>query len=78
MVTVLLQAMVEHVSHDHALLAERIARLTGPEGSAHLAAALEHVRQQVAAELAVAEAEEAVAGEDMEVSSEGSSDSPSR
>eukprot|EP00879_Flechtneria_rotunda_P013903 GHRR01014520.1.p1 GENE.GHRR01014520.1~~GHRR01014520.1.p1 ORF type:complete len:850 (+),score=337.18 GHRR01014520.1:158-2707(+) len=46
-----LQAMISQVSHDHALLAERIAHLTGPDGSARLTAALEVVRQQVAAEL---------------------------
>lgn len=45
------QAMIAQVSHDHSLLAERIARLTGPDGSARLEAALAHVRQQVAAEL---------------------------
>lgn len=47
--------MIAQVSHDHALLAERIARLTGAEGSARLEAALAHVRQQVAAELQAAE-----------------------
>lgn len=47
--------MINHVSHDHSLLAERIARLTGPEGSARLQVALEQVRQEVLAEL---EAEE--------------------
>lgn len=52
--------MISQVSHDHALLAERIARLTGAEGSARLEAALAHVRQQVAAELQAAE--EAAAG----------------
>ena len=66
-----------HVKHDHALLtllAERIARLTGPEGSARLAVALDHVRQQVEAELAAAEAEaEAEAAEAAETSSETSS-----
>eukprot|EP00775_Hariotina_reticulata_P010274 gene10274-10433_t len=41
-----LQAMINQVSHDHALLADRIARLTGPEGSARLAAALEHNMMQ--------------------------------
>lgn len=50
-----LQAMVAQVSHDHTLLAERIARLTGPDGSARLEAALAHVRQQVAAELQAAD-----------------------
>lgn len=50
-----LQAMISQVAHDHALLAERIARLTGPEGSARLKAALAHVRQQVAAELQAAD-----------------------
>jgi hypothetical protein len=49
------QAMIAQVSHDHALLAERIARLTGAEGAARLEAALAHVRQQVAAELQAAE-----------------------
>lgn len=47
--------MISQVSHDHTLLAERIARLTGPDGSARLEAALAHVRQQVAAELQAAE-----------------------
>lgn len=47
--------MIAQVSHDHALLAERIARLTGAEGAARLEAALAHVRQQVAAELQAAE-----------------------
>ncbi|KAF8072855.1 hypothetical protein HT031_000515 [Scenedesmus sp. PABB004] len=56
-----LRAMVAHVAHDHALLAERIARLAGAEGSARLAAALEHVRQQVSAELTAAEEAEAAA-----------------
>jgi glycine cleavage system regulatory protein len=50
-----MQAMVTQVSHDHSLLAERIARLTGAEGSARLEAALAHVRQQVAAEIQAAE-----------------------
>uniref|UniRef100_A0A383WBG9 Uncharacterized protein n=1 Tax=Tetradesmus obliquus TaxID=3088 RepID=A0A383WBG9_TETOB len=69
-----LKAMVVHVKHDHALLAERIARLTGAEGSARLAVALDHVRQQVAAEIAAAEAEaEAEAAEAAETSSETSS-----
>lgn len=68
------QAMVVHVKHDHALLAERIARLTGAEGSARLAVALDHVRQQVAAEVAAAEAEaEAEAAEAAETSSDTSS-----
>jgi hypothetical protein len=58
--SLLLQAMVAQVSHDHALLAERIERLTGAEGSARLRAALAHVRQQVEKELAAA-AEEAAA-----------------
>lgn len=49
------QAMIAQVSHDHALLAERIARLTGPDGSARLQVALAHVRQQVAAELQAAD-----------------------
>jgi len=31
----LLQAMVNQVSHDHALLADRIARLTGPGRAQH-------------------------------------------
>jgi hypothetical protein len=52
---VFLQAMIAQVSHDHALLAERIARLTGPDASARLEAALAHVRQQVAAELQAAD-----------------------
>jgi hypothetical protein len=56
-----LKAMMAHVRHDHALLAERISRLTGADGSARLAAALDHVRAQVAAELTAAEAEEAAA-----------------
>ncbi|WIA29010.1 hypothetical protein OEZ86_011527 [Tetradesmus obliquus] len=69
-----LKAMVVHVKHDHALLAERIARLTGAEGSARLAVALDHVRQQVAAEVAAAEAEaEAEAAEAAETSSDTSS-----
>jgi hypothetical protein len=72
------QAMINQVSHDHALLADRIARLTGPEGSARLAAALEHVRLQVAAELAAeaaAAAEESDAG--WETASDSGSSSPS-
>lgn len=50
-----MQAMITQVSHDHSLLAERIARLTGAEGSARLEAALAHVRLQVAAEIQAAE-----------------------
>jgi hypothetical protein len=67
--------MVVHVKHDHALLAERIARLTGTEGSARLVVALDHVRQQVAAEVAAAEAEaeSQAAAEASEASSETSS-----
>lgn len=55
------QAMITQLAHDHALLAERIERLTGAEGAARLEAALAHVRQQVAAELQAAE--EAAASE---------------
>jgi hypothetical protein len=67
--------MVVHVKHDHALLAERIARLTGADGSARLAVALDHVRQQVAAEIAAveAEAEAEAAADASEASSETSS-----
>lgn len=51
--------MVSQVSHDHNLLAERIARLMGVEGSERLHTALQQVRQEVLAELQAAE--EAVA-----------------
>jgi hypothetical protein len=65
--------MVVHVKHDHALLAERITRLTGTDGSARLVVALDHVRQQVEAEIAAAEAEAEAAADDAETSSETSS-----
>ncbi len=46
------QAVIAQTAHDQALLRERVARLGGPAGLARLAAALEAVRAQVAAELA--------------------------
>lgn len=52
--------MIAQVSHDHALLAERIARLAGSDGSARLEVALAHVRQQVKAELQAAEEDAAL------------------
>lgn len=70
--TSLLQAMVSQVSHDHSLLAERIARLTGSEGSARLHAALQQVRQEVLVELQAAEEEaELESAVDVETSVEG-------
>lgn len=47
----MMQAMISQVRHDHALLRERIQRLTGPDGVHRLVTALEHVRNQVAVEL---------------------------
>ena len=49
-----LRAMVSQVAHDHSLLAERVARLTGADGAARLAAALEAAREEVAAEVEAA------------------------
>eukprot|EP00878_Enallax_costatus_P021250 GHUV01022492.1.p1 GENE.GHUV01022492.1~~GHUV01022492.1.p1 ORF type:complete len:1095 (+),score=464.09 GHUV01022492.1:138-3422(+) len=72
-----LQAMVSQVSHDHHLLAERIARLTGVEGSARLQAALEQVRQGVLAELQAAE-EAAAAGTEFDSVWEEASEAGSR
>lgn len=73
----LLQAMVSQVSHDHGLLAERISRLTGTEGSARLQAALQRVRQEVLAELQAAE-EEAAAGTEADSVWEETSEAGSR
>jgi len=52
-----LQAMVSQVRHDHALLHERVKRLTGEEGVKRLDAALLAARDEVAAELEEAQSE---------------------
>lgn len=44
-----LQAVIEQVAHDHALLRERIQRLGGSQGLVRLEAALNLARAQVAA-----------------------------
>jgi hypothetical protein len=44
-----LQAVVEQVAHDHALLRERIQRLGGDQGLVRLEAALNLARAQVSA-----------------------------
>jgi hypothetical protein len=43
--------MIHQVSHDHALLRDRVVRLTGEEGAARLEAAIEAARADVDAEL---------------------------
>lgn len=44
-----LQAVIDQVAHDHALLRERIQRLGGSQGLVRLEAALNLARAQVAA-----------------------------